>query len=159
MWYRGGAWASCQIRKIAGCACAGNTESVFSATLILVPWPHFVRPTCEAAIAGKQYMPPQVSDPDMHRGTCLAHVPWCMPGSLTSGFLWSLGWVKRSRPPQRMRNPPFCVSGKRPVLVSKAKWCSIEMKLGSFNWLCLCFNTSFSTWTPHLHITIRVLTL
>ena len=26
---------------------------------------------------------PQVSDPDMHHGTCVAHVPWCMSGSLT----------------------------------------------------------------------------
>ena len=33
--------------------------------------------------------PPQVSDPGMHHGTCMTHVPWCMPGSLTSGFLWS----------------------------------------------------------------------
>ena len=32
--------------------------------------------------------PPQVSDPDMHHGTCVTHVPWCMPGSLTRGFLW-----------------------------------------------------------------------
>ena len=31
---------------------------------------------------------PQVSDPDMHHGTCVTHVPWCMPWSLTSGFLW-----------------------------------------------------------------------
>ena len=28
---------------------------------------------------------PLVSDPDMHRGTCVTHVPWCMSGSLTSG--------------------------------------------------------------------------
>ena len=28
--------------------------------------------------------PPQASDPDMHHGTCVTHVPWCMPGSLTS---------------------------------------------------------------------------
>ena len=26
-----------------------------------------------------------VSDPGMHRGACMAHVPWCMPGSLTHG--------------------------------------------------------------------------
>ena len=26
---------------------------------------------------------PLVSDPDMHHGTCIAHVPWCMSGSLT----------------------------------------------------------------------------
>ena len=31
---------------------------------------------------------PRVSDPDMHHGTCATHVPWCMPGSLTSGLLW-----------------------------------------------------------------------
>ena len=46
-----------------GCACAGNAGNVFPS--------------------------PQVSDPDMHHGTCVTHVPWCMPGSLTSGFLWS----------------------------------------------------------------------
>ena len=33
--------------------------------------------------------PSQVSDPDMHHGTCVTHVPWCIPGSLTSGFLWN----------------------------------------------------------------------
>ena len=33
--------------------------------------------------------PPRVSDPDMHFGTCVTHVPWCMPGSLTRGILWS----------------------------------------------------------------------
>ena len=32
---------------------------------------------------------PRVSDPDMHHGTYVTHVPWCMPGSLTSGFFWS----------------------------------------------------------------------
>ena len=36
--------------------------------------------------------PPRVSDPDMHHGTCVTHVPWCMPDRLTSGFLWSRRW-------------------------------------------------------------------
>ena len=27
--------------------------------------------------------PPRVSDPDIHHGTCVTHVPWCMLGSLT----------------------------------------------------------------------------
>ena len=83
------AWASCQIRKIAGCACAGNAGNVFP--------------------------PPRVSDPDMHHGTCATHVPWCMPGSLTSGFLWSRWRGKRSRHSRCMRNPQFYVSGKRPM--------------------------------------------
>ena len=26
-----------------------------------------------------------VNDPNMHHGTCVMHVPWCMSGSLTSG--------------------------------------------------------------------------
>ena len=39
---------------------------------------------------------PRVSDPDMHHGTCVVHVPWCMPGSLTGGFLWSQWRGKRS---------------------------------------------------------------
>ena len=56
-------WSSYQIRKITSCACAGNAGNVFPA--------------------------PRVSDPDTHHGTCVTHVPWCMTGSLTSGFLWS----------------------------------------------------------------------
>ena len=56
-------WASCQIRKIAG-AHAPGMPGTFSPS-------------------------PQVSDPDMHHGTCVTHVPWCMPGSLTSSFLWN----------------------------------------------------------------------
>ena len=59
--------------------------------------------------------PPQVSDPDTHHGPCVMHVPWCTPGSLISGFLWSRWWGKRSRHCPRMRNPQFCVSGKRPM--------------------------------------------
>ena len=58
-------WASYLIRKIAGCACAGNAGNVF-------PRRRFQRK-------------PLVSDPGMHHGTCVTHVPWCMSGSLTCG--------------------------------------------------------------------------
>ena len=58
-------WASYQIRKIAGCACAGNAGNVF-------PRRRFQRK-------------PLVSYPGMHHGTCVTHVPWCMSGSLTCG--------------------------------------------------------------------------
>ena len=57
----------------------------------------------------------RVSDLDMHHGPCVTHVPWCMAGSLTSGFLRSQWWGKRSRHSRRMRNPQFCVSGKRSI--------------------------------------------
>ena len=58
-------WASYQIRKIAGCACAGNAGNVF-------PRRRFHRKSL-------------VSDPGMHHGTCVTHVPWCMSESLTCG--------------------------------------------------------------------------
>ena len=64
--------------------------------------------------------PPRVSDPDMYHGTCVTHVPWCMPGSLTSGFYWSWRRGKRSRYSRRMRNPQFYVSGKRPMEYSNS---------------------------------------
>ena len=54
----------------------------------------------------------RVSDSDMH------HVPWCMTGSLTSGFLWRQWRGKRSRHSRRMRNPQVYVSGKRPIVTS-----------------------------------------
>ena len=70
--------------------------------------------------------PPRVSDPHMHHGPCVMHVPWCMPGSLTSGILWmSRWWGKHSRHPQSMRNLKFYISGKRPmgiISASPALW-------------------------------------
>ena len=56
-------WASYQIRKIAGCACAGNARNV----------------SPRRRLQSKTL----VSDPVMHHGTCVTHVPWCMSGSLT----------------------------------------------------------------------------
>ena len=63
--------------------------------------------------------PPRVSDPDMHHGQCVTHMPWRMLGSLISGFLWSRWWGKRSR---CMRNPQFYVSGKKQIA-----WCLQDM--------------------------------
>ena len=56
-------WASYQIRKIAGCTCAGNAGNVSPRIRI--------------------QRKPRVSDPGMHHGTCVTHVPWCMSGLLT----------------------------------------------------------------------------
>ena len=61
--YYSNQWASYQIGKIVG-AHAPGMPGTFS-------------------------LSPRVSDPDMHHGTCVTHVPWCMPGSLTNGFLWN----------------------------------------------------------------------
>ena len=59
--------------------------------------------------------PPRVSDPDMHPDTCVTHVPRCMPGSQTSGWLWSRWRVNRSRHSRRMRNVQYYVSYKRSI--------------------------------------------
>ena len=40
-------------------------------------------------IPGAFSPPLRVRYPDMHQGTCVTHVPWCTPGSLTTQFLWS----------------------------------------------------------------------
>ena len=61
--------------------------------------------------------PPRDSDADMHHDTCVKHVSWCMPGSLTSGFLWTWWQGKRSQHSRRMRNPQFYLSDKRPMEV------------------------------------------
>ena len=65
---------------------------------------------------GRFFPPPWVCDP-----TCITHVPWCLPGSLTNGFLWSLWRGERSRHSRSMRNPLFYVSGKRPIRVRFGK--------------------------------------
>ena len=58
-------WTSYHIRKTVRSACAGNTGKVFPATDFKEK--------------------PLVSDPCMHYGTFLTHVPWCMSVSLTRG--------------------------------------------------------------------------
>ena len=58
-------WASCQIRKIAGCTCARNAGNVYSRRRL--------------------QKEPLVRYPGMHQATCLTHVPWWMSGSLTRG--------------------------------------------------------------------------
>ena len=66
--------------------------------------------------------PPWVGDPGMHHGTCVTHVPWCMLGSLTIGFIWSRWRGKRSRHSRFMCNPQFHVSSKRSMLKNVWRW-------------------------------------
>ena len=89
--------------------------------LACVPLTRYVklRDTHALRTPGTVFPPSWVSDPDMHHGACVMNVPWCMPGSLTSGFLWSRWRGKRSRHSRRMCNPQFCVSGKRRMVSYK----------------------------------------
>ena len=81
-----------------------------------------------SGMSGTFSPPPWVSDPDTHRGTCVTHVPWCMPESLTSGFLWSRWRGKCSRHFRRMRNPQFYISGKRPIAIDQVHWTDVVIK-------------------------------
>ena len=65
---------------------------------------------------GNIFLLSRVSDPDIHHGSCMTHVLWCLPGSLSNGFLWSRWWGKRSQHSWHMRNLQFYVSGNRPML-------------------------------------------
>ena len=69
----------------------------------------------EPGTPGTLPWPPRISDPDMHHSMCVTHVAWCIPSSLTNGFLWSRWRWKHSQYPRRMRNPQFYESGKRPI--------------------------------------------
>ena len=71
---------------------------------------------CGLRMPGTLPPPPRVSDPDMHHGACVTHVPWCMLGSLTSGFLRSRWRGKRSRHSRCMHNPHIWVPGKWPMM-------------------------------------------
>ena len=67
---------------------------------------------------------PWVSDPDMY-------VPWCMLGSLTSGFLWCRWRGKLSRHSRRLRNSQFYVSDRRLMHKhgSRLKSTAVEVKV------------------------------
>ena len=92
--------------KIAGCACAWN--------------------------AGNISPPPWVSDLEMHHGTCVTHVPWCMLGSLTSSFLWSRWRGKCSRHSRHMRNPHFYYLVRGPWL--QCNWLNTFYTLRQKRW-------------------------
>ena len=77
-----------------------------------------LRVTHVPGMPGTLSPPPQDSDPGMHHGKCVTHVPRCTPRSLTNDFLRSRWWGKRSRHSQRMHNPQFYVSGMRPVQIA-----------------------------------------
>ena len=81
---------------------------------------------------GKFSPPPRFSDPDMHHGTCVTHVPWCMSGSLTSSFLWSR--------PRGKTFPAFPAHAQPAIL---RIWQEAHVESVSMSWRCHGY-TSFS---------------
>ena len=100
-------WAPCQIRKIAGCACVGNAGNVFP------------RRRLQRKLL--------VSDPGMHHGTCVTHVPWCMSGLLNqrrrrkhsrhSRHMRTRNLTNLVRGPLCLISNPVCCSWKHPTCV------------------------------------------
>ena len=82
--------------------------------------------------------PSRINDPDMNHGTCVTHVPWCMPGWLTGSFLWSRGRRKRSRHSRHMPNPQFYVSSKRLVELC---WC-VYLSMRFIEWCNICITSN-----------------
>ena len=88
---------------------------------------------------------PRVSNPDVHHGKCVTHVPWCLPGSLTSSSLWCRWRGKRSRHSRCMRTAQFYVSGKRPIaVVLRLVSCIYNQETIDIN--TICNHTQCSNW-------------
>ena len=68
---------------------------------------------------------PLVSDPSMHHGTCVTHVPWCMSGLLTRGGRENVPGI-----PGACATSNLYISGKRPIMwinVDHELWCHMVM--------------------------------
>ena len=89
-----------------------------------------------AHVPGMFSPPSRVSDPGMQHGMCVTHVPWCMPGSLTTGSFWSRWRGKHSR---SMRNSQFYVTGKRPM----RNWIQMSFRLPKFRSVIYPLRTYF----------------
>ena len=89
--------------------------------------------------------PTRVSDPDMHQGTCVTRVPWCMLGSLTSGFLWRPWRGKCSRHSQYMRNPQLTYLVRGPWETHWDLALISYVVIGSVDGLCLFVAKIFPT--------------
>ena len=115
-------WASYQIRKIAGCACAGNAGNVF-------PRRRFQRKSL-------------VNDPGMHHGTCVTHVPWCMSGSFTCGDGENVAGIPGACAPAILRiwQEAHSFSADSPCFGTSV----IEVLCHEYHsWLMIKFNTSY----------------
>ena len=76
----------------------------------------------ERFLRRRRQMKPLFSDPSMHHGTCVMHLPLCMSGSPTRGDR-----QKSSRYSQRMRKSQFLVSGKKLMIFNKHSLISLPV--------------------------------
>ena len=72
-----------------------------------------------------------VSDPDMHHGTCVTHVPWCMLGSLNNGSRWSRWRGKRSDIPVACATRNFAYLVRGPLQRERAAYATHKMPISA----------------------------
>ena len=89
---------ACQSTNIGFCCISGKDQSIFIYNIYILrrwhdaadidTWAHarYVKLLVAhvPGMPGTLSLPLRVNNPDMHHGTCVTHVPWCMPGSLTN---------------------------------------------------------------------------
>ena len=73
-------------------------------------------------------------DSDMHHGTCVTHVPWYMPESLTSGFPWSLWQGNVPGIPSACATHNFTYLARGPLRLYRLPW----------GWISIICNVSLS---------------
>ena len=79
---------------------------------------------------------PLVSDPGMHHGTCVTHVPWCMSGSLFSGGRENVPGI-----------PGACATHNFTYLARGPwRWWMMHQQQHLHLWLWQCFYFSFYSY-------------
>ena len=147
-------WTPYQIRNIACCACAGNAGNVFPRRRL--------------------QRKPLVSDPGMHHGTCVTHVPSCMSESLTRGSGENVpsipgacatrNFTYLARGPWwhedlgRVSTFLFLHEKNRPLMLDKM-WLSVWPRLWIYcmtNMFLICYKRSAYIWTGTKILTIQI---
>ena len=93
---------------------------------------------------------PVVSDPGMHHGTCVTHVPWCMSGSLTRGGEENVPGIPgacTTRNFSYLVRGPWVLMYKGVSLVFQVQhpsvmdyWEGLHILTTVFFWLTICLN-------------------
>ena len=99
---------------------------------------------------------PLVSNPGMHHGTCVTHMPWCMLGSLPRG-----GGKKGSRHTWHIRNPQFYVLGMKPMCLCmlNSLWKHKNSTEDHQIWEAVSWCSQLTGETLHIVVTLSTLWL
>ena len=88
-----------------------------------------------------------VSDPGMHHGTCVTHVPWCMTGSLTCGggeIVPGIPGACKTRNFPYLARGPLQTADKSTPKLSTATMCAYFM--GYTVSQCVCYDVIYCSY-------------